>query len=168
MSGVVIGVVTEREDPSCEGRIKVKFPWLDETTFSTWAPVASPMAGNGRGAFLMPEIDDEVLVAFEHGDFDHPHVVGFLWNGVDEPPSSDVRQRIIRSKNGHAIRFVDSSADAGSMGALIIEDAHGNCITLSNGKITIKSTAIIDINAPLITLSGPGYHRLVVPSSNPI
>ena len=59
---------------------------------SAWAPVAAPLAGKKRGAFFMPELGDEVLVAFEHGDFDHPFIIGFLWNGVDTPPETDLQK----------------------------------------------------------------------------
>ena len=166
--GVVVGVVTDVEDPEGEGRVEVNFPWLDEDTRSMWAPVAAPMAGPGRGAFFMPERGDEVLLAFEHNDFDHPYVIGFLWNGEDAPPSEDVRQRIIRSVNGHTIRFVDSTPGSGGSGALVIEDANNNRITMSNGKISIKSVAVLELEAPTIILKGPGYMRLITPNSNPI
>jgi uncharacterized protein involved in type VI secretion and phage assembly len=167
-SGVVIGVVTSRNDPEHQGRVQVRFPWLDDELRSAWASVAAPMAGGGRGFYFMPEEQDEVLLAFQHGDFDHPFVVGFMWNGVHEPPSSDVRQRIIRSVNGHCIRFVDSTPDSGSSGALIVEDAHGNSVTLSNAKVSVRSQAVLELDAPTIVLSGPGYRRVVLPSFEPI
>ena len=84
--GVVIGVVTNNHDPRSLGRIKVKFPWLSADNESNWARVASLMAGKGRGALFLPEVDDEVLVMFEHGYMEHPYVVGALWNGKDTPP----------------------------------------------------------------------------------
>ena len=58
---------------------------------SHWAPIASLLAGKKRGACFMPELDDEVLVAFDRGEFDHPYVVGFLWNGADEAPDDGRR-----------------------------------------------------------------------------
>jgi uncharacterized protein involved in type VI secretion and phage assembly len=166
--GVVIGVVTNREDPDGQGRVEVEFPWLDNTLRSAWASVASPMAGGGRGLYFMPEDRDEVLLAFQHGDFDHPYIVGFMWNGVHQPPSGDVRQRMIRSKNGHTIRFVDSTPTGGDNGALIIEDANGNLVTLSNGRVTVSSVGVLELSAPQIVLSGPGYRRVVAPISRPI
>jgi uncharacterized protein involved in type VI secretion and phage assembly len=164
MNGVVTGVVKDIHDQEGQGRILVQFPWLSDTQRSAWAPIAAAMAGKNRGAFLMPEIDDEVLVAFEHGDFDHPFVVGFLWNGVDTPPAQDFRDRKIVSKNGHQIRFLDASPAGGSLGAVVIEDAHGNRITLSNGMIHIKSTGVLALEGPSITLNG----RVVTPNGNPI
>ena len=67
----------------------MKFPKLSSSLESAWAPVAAPLAGKQRGAFFMPELGDEVLVAFEDGSFDSPYIIGFLWNGVDMPPETD-------------------------------------------------------------------------------
>lgn len=91
VAGVAVGVVVEAQDPETRGRIKVKFPWLPgerggKTSF--WARVALPLAGAERASFVLPEIDDEVLVAFEHGDLRRPVVVGFLWDGR-KPPAED-------------------------------------------------------------------------------
>jgi len=169
--GVVVGTVRDVNDPQGEGRVQVEFPWMEGNNRSYWAPVAAAMAGGAGksyGAWFMPEKDDEVLVAFDHGDVNHPYIIGFLWNGQDKPPSESVRERMFKSVNGHAIRFLDSTPDGGSLGALVIEDAHGNRITLSNGKIAIKSVAILEIDAPAIILQGPGYRRVVTPNSNPI
>ena len=166
--GVVTGTVKDVDDPQGEGRVKVQFPSMEGDNESYWAPVASAMAGNGRGAFFMPEVDDEVLVAFLQGDVNHPYIIGFLWNGQQRPPSTSVHERMIYSRNGHAIRFLDATPSGGSQGALVIEDGHGNRITLSNGKIAIKSVAILEIEAPIITLKGPGYKRVVSPNNNPI
>jgi uncharacterized protein involved in type VI secretion and phage assembly len=145
-SGIVIGKVTAVRDKQGLGRIQVSYPWLSGPE-ERWIPVASPMAGGGRGAFFMPEIDDEVMLAFDHGMWDHPYVIGFLWNAKQPPPSQDERQRLIRSKNGHAVRFVDSTPTAGNKGALIIEDAHGNTIVMTNTHISINSRGALSINA---------------------
>jgi uncharacterized protein involved in type VI secretion and phage assembly len=168
INGVAVAIVTNVDDPLKQGRIKVTFPWLDDKKESDWLRIATAMAGNNRGSFLMPEVNDEVLVAYDHGDSRFPIVIGFLWNGQDKPPSDDVRDRRIMSKNGHNIRFLDSTPDGGSFGALIIEDAHGNRVTLCNGKIQIHSVGVLEIDAPIITLGGPGYKRVVAPNSNPI
>jgi uncharacterized protein involved in type VI secretion and phage assembly len=84
--GVVVGLVTNNQDPDGLGRVKVKFPWLSDVDESSWARIAAPMAGKQRGACFLPEVDDEVLVAFEHGDMRFPYVLGALWNGQDAPP----------------------------------------------------------------------------------
>jgi uncharacterized protein involved in type VI secretion and phage assembly len=90
---VAVGVV--REIDAASGRVRVELPWLNPAQTSNWAPIATLMSGRRRGAYFMPEIDDEVLLAFEHGDLAHPFVVGFLWNGVDSPPAGERRMRVI-------------------------------------------------------------------------
>lgn len=161
MQGIAIGIVRERDG---KGRVRLTYPWLDDTLLSDWIPVAAGMSGGGSGMFMMPEPGDEVVVAFLHGQFESPVVAGFLWNGVDKPPSDDPRERMICSRNGHKIRFVDSTPNAGDKGALVLEDAHGNTITLSNGKISLSAIAILEINAPVVTING----RVVQPSPSPI
>ena len=76
--GVQLAIVVDNKDG--EGnpgyRVKLKFPWLSEQDSTFWARIAVPMAGSGRGAYVLPEIDDQVLVVFEHGDVNRPIVVG--------------------------------------------------------------------------------------------
>src|SRR5215475_3124836 len=114
--GVVVGVVTNNQDPENLHRVKVRFPWLDLDHESHWARVVATMAGNGRGAYFLPEVDDEVLVAFEHGSLEHPYVLGSLWNGKDKPHenNSDGKNdnRTIKSRSGHVFRLRDSDNDA--------------------------------------------------------
>src|SRR3972149_536693 len=86
ISGVVPGIVTNNQDPDGLGRVKIKFPWLSDDNETDWVRIATLMAGGQRGGFFLPEVGDEVLVAFEHGDINHPYVIGALWNGVDKPP----------------------------------------------------------------------------------
>jgi len=109
--GVVIGVVTNNQDPDKLGRVKVRFPWLDDDDESNWARIATTMAGNKRGTFFLPEVDDEVLVAFEHGNVSKPFVIGALWNGVDAPVHDNAdgknNLRVIHSRAGHELIFND-------------------------------------------------------------
>jgi uncharacterized protein involved in type VI secretion and phage assembly len=168
VNGVVIAIVTNVTDPAQQGRIKVTFPWLSGGNESDWIRIATTMAGNNRGSQLLPEVNDEVLCAFDHGDTRFPYVLGFLWNGQDTPPQQDPRYRTIRSKNGHSISFIDSTPQNGDMGALVVQDAHGNTITMSNGKITISSVSVLELSGNIIVLSGPGYSRTIAPNSNPI
>ena len=113
INGVAVGIVTNNQDPDGMGRVKLKFPWLSDSNESHWARIATLMAGKDRGSFFLPEVGDEVLVAFEHGDINHPYVVGALWNGVDTPPedNSDGKNniRVIKSRSGHIIEFNDDS-----------------------------------------------------------
>ena len=156
--GVVIGLVTSVNDPLGEGRIQLKFPWLD-LDGSGWAPIAAPMAGGKRGAFFMPEVDDEVLVAFEHGDFNHPFVVGFLWNGVDKPPETDPKNRVLLTPGGHTIRLED-----GTDKKLIVRSSSGHEIALDDSaagqQLSIKTkgglTLTMDDKQSSIRLQGGG------------
>jgi uncharacterized protein involved in type VI secretion and phage assembly len=109
--GVVSGIVTDNHDPEGRSRVKISFPWLAEHAESDWAKVASLMAGKDRGACFLPEVGDEVLVAFEHGDVHHPYVLGALWNSDDSSPqpNSDGKNNIrkIKSRSGHELIFCD-------------------------------------------------------------
>ncbi|HEX8144693.1 MAG TPA: phage baseplate assembly protein V [Pyrinomonadaceae bacterium] len=109
--GVVVGVVTNIQDPEKLGRVKVRFPWLSAEDESYWARIAVLMAGKERGTFFLPEVDDEVLVAFELGDVRFPYVLGALWNGVDIPPRDNAdgknNERVIHSRSGHELVFND-------------------------------------------------------------
>jgi uncharacterized protein involved in type VI secretion and phage assembly len=111
--GVVVGVVTNNQDPEKLGRVKLRFPWLSDTDESNWARVATMMAGQDRGTWFLPEVDDEVLVAFEHGSVEFPYVIGSLWSGKDTPPrdNSDGKnnERVIKSRAGHELIFGDES-----------------------------------------------------------
>ena len=84
----------------------------------------------------MPEVDDEVLVAFEHGSFEHPYVVGHLWNGKDLPPEADSSNRVIVTPGGHTLRF----EDGGGGKKVILKSSAGQTITLddSEGSITLE------------------------------
>jgi uncharacterized protein involved in type VI secretion and phage assembly len=160
INGVVIGLVTQVQP----GQVKVNFPWLEDQHESDWIRIATAMSGNGRGTFFMPELHDEVLVAFDQGNPRMPYIVGFLWNGQDQPPGQDVRDRRMTSRNGHTVRFLDATPSQGSVGALVVEDGHGNRIVMSNSKITIQSTGLLEIDAAVITLNG----RVVADGPNPI
>lgn len=149
--GVVVGVVTNNQDPENMHRIKVRFPWLSNDVESNWARVAAPMAGNDRGVYFLPEVDDEVLVAFEHGRVDHPFVLGCLWNGQDSAPESNSdaenNHRTIKSRSGHVLRLNDKSGnetieiiDKSGNNKIIIDTANNSITIEANSDITIKSS----------------------------
>lgn len=138
--GVVVGLVTNNKDPDGMGRVRVKFPWLSEQEESWWARIAVPMAGPSRGTYFLPEVDDEVLVAFEQGDVRFPYVLGALWNGKDAPPTTNDdgknNIRVIKSRSGHIIRLDDTDGDEKIE---VIDKTGGNSITIqsSDNSITI-------------------------------
>jgi phage protein D len=84
-SSVVIGKVTQNQDPDDLGRVRVSYPALGDDTEGWWARIASPSAGQDRGLLMLPVVGEEVLVAFEHDDVHKPYVIGSLWNGQDKP-----------------------------------------------------------------------------------
>jgi phage baseplate assembly protein V len=166
--GVEEGIVTSvAQEISKEGRIMVKLVRRDDQT-ELECRMCNSYAGNNYGFFFVPEVGDEVLVAFIQGDMRLPIILGGLYNGKDKPPAEHPRVRRLQSVNGHRISFIDATESHGSKGALVIEDAHGNVITMSNGKIVMKSVAVLEIDAPLISLQGPGYRRVISPINSPI
>ncbi|MCA0457955.1 MAG: VgrG-related protein [Chloroflexi bacterium] len=151
--GIVIGIVTNNNDPDGMGRAKVKFPWLDDSLESNWARVSMPGAGSSQGLIWLPEVNDEVLVAFEHSDFDFPYIVGAVWNGKDKPPEAigtlvkngKVEVRMMKTRLGHIIKLTDSDSDK----KIEIIGLAGDKIEFDETakKITIDSKADIDIKA---------------------
>ena len=163
VQGVVTGLVSNLNDPDNLGRVKVKYAWLGEID-SDWMRIATPMAGAERGFYYLPEINDEVLVVFEHGDVHHPYIVGALWSNTDKPPkpnsqvvgrSGKVNERIIKSRSGHLVILDDTDGaeqiiirDKTEKNEIVI-DSSQNSMTIkvegdftveAKGKITLKST----------------------------
>ncbi|HMQ35600.1 MAG TPA: phage baseplate assembly protein V, partial [Chloroflexaceae bacterium] len=173
VEGVVVGIVTNINDPSKLGRVKLKFPWLDDQQESAWARIATPGAGKERGFFALPEVNDEVLVAFEHGDINRPYVVGGLWNGKDRPPAevvqaNKVNSRVLKTRVGHVIELQDDGGGGNGFIALRTKDGHEIVVSDSDRSVTIVSKggnkiAISDTGRSIsvsskgkIELEGPG------------
>lgn len=106
--GVYRAVVTDPHDPESRARVKVRYPWLADST-EAWAELATLMAGDGYGTWFRPQTDDEVLVAFEGGDMRRPYVVGALWGERDRPPETDVK--MIRTRCGATITIDDARCE---------------------------------------------------------
>lgn len=157
MAGVAVGIVRSLDDPQGLGRVQLSFPWMSEgAPESNWARIAVPMAGPERGMQFMPEVDDEVLVAFEHGELRQPYVVGFLWNGVDRPPRDDPKLRTIKTVSGHVLEFDDNS---GSEKITLLWKGDKPSLTLDQNAVEIAfdSTAAIKLEAGKITIQAdPG------------
>jgi phage protein D len=168
----LIGIVTDNKDPKKLGRVKVKLPTLTEEHTSYWARVVSSGAGCGRGFDCLPEINDEVLVAFEHGDIHRPYILGGLWNGKDKPPADiedavkdgKVRLRTIQTRTGHQIQFVEEDCGCSKAGVhikttgghqLFINDSDKSITLNSTGDLKIQASGNIEITAGgTITLKG--------------
>lgn len=157
--GVTVGIVTNNKDDDGLGRVKVKFPLLSDSDESYWARVLTLMAGNDRGIYFLPEVDDEVLVAFAHGDIESPYILGAVWNGKDKPPEKNDdgknNRRLIKSRSGHQIILDDTKdeeqiiiRDRTDKNEIVIDSKNNQLnikvekdITIeAKGKITIKSS----------------------------
>jgi phage baseplate assembly protein V len=147
----VEALVVDNKDPQKLGRVKLKFPTLPGSPESTWARCAMPMAGQKRGWQTIPEVDDEVLVAFAHGDINSAVVVGALYNGVDTPPyanedgNNDLR--VFQSRSGHRVTFDDKNGSerieliTNNEQIKIVLDAKEKTLTIFAGKdIIIEAT----------------------------
>jgi len=149
--GVVVGEVTDNQDPDKLGRVQVKFPWLADDHTSAWARIACPMAGPDRGFFFLPEVHDEVLIAFEHGRVESPFVVGSLYNGKDKPPGDNGdgknNLRSLTSRSGHTITLDDTDGkeqikivDKGGTESIVFDVAEKAITITAKNNVTIEST----------------------------
>lgn len=159
--GIAIGLVTNNQDPEGLGRVKVGLPWMSVEIESAWARVATPMAGPGRGIYFLPEVGDEVLVAFEQGNLEMPYVLGGLWNGSDSPPAENSNGqndiRMIKSRSGGMIRFTDTKdaekieiIDKSGNNTIVIDTVHNKVTINSAGDVTIQA----DSGKGKLTLGG--------------
>lgn len=166
--GVSIGVVTNNKDPEKLGRVKLKLPLRECQNETNWARVATLMAGKEMGCFFLPEVGDEVLVAFNEGDVAQPFVIGGLWNSKEVPPltNDDGKNNIrkIKSRNGNELIFIDDEGkesfqiktkagqeinmEDASNGKITVKDKSGNNfveIDGGNNKITVKANMKLDL-----------------------
>lgn len=173
-AGVHLGIVVSVQDPDQRGRVQVKLPAIDpQGDAPVWARVAVAFAGDNFGAFLIPDVDTEVLVAFTAGDAGWPVVIGNLWNGKTSLPESlpgnAVDRWTLTGKNGTRIAIVEEStgqekveiATPGSATITLSESANGeikleaggNTITMSTSGVSIVSSATVEVQASRVTVS---------------
>jgi uncharacterized protein involved in type VI secretion and phage assembly len=165
ITGLAVAQVIDNSDSMSQGRVQLRLPW--RPGFEPWARVAVPAAGGQRGLWLMPQVDDEVLVGFEGGDVRAPYVVGSLWNGSDKPPASApndaVSKVILHTPKGHVIELDDDqqtikittiSGHKATLSPEKIEfEAGESKATLEkSGQITLEGSAELKLKAKSITL----------------
>lgn len=169
----LIGIVTDNEDPENLARVKVKFPTLSEDHTSHWARIVSPHAGSSRGFDWLPEIDDEVLVCFEHGNINRPIIVGRLWNGVDRTPENvgnsvrngKVNLCTLKTRTGHQFQYIEEDA-GGKKRGIHVNTAGGHEVYLNDSQqyIDVKSNGghnvHIDDRNKTITVSSTGNLKI--------
>ncbi|MFH1686355.1 MAG: phage baseplate assembly protein V [bacterium] len=161
-SDIQPALVTDLDDPEQLGRVKVAFMWNDQSGQvepDKWLRVMTPHSGNEFGFFSLPSVDDEVLVAFEHGDPDRPVILGCLYNGKDKSPvshpagfkPSDNDLKVWRTKADNEIFFSDAS---GKETIGIVQKDGKNSITLSmdGPTITIESDGDITIKGKTVAI----------------
>jgi uncharacterized protein involved in type VI secretion and phage assembly len=174
--GAYPATVSDLADPDSQGRVKVRLPWSPDpggSSYEVWARLATMMGGNNRGSWFVPDVGDEVLVAFEAGNPRRPYIVGALWNGQDAPPEqmdggNNNYLKTILSRKGVRITLDDTDgavklrletpagqkavfSDADN--SIVIQDANGNSIKLEAQGITVTASAKITINASTAELN---------------
>lgn len=167
---LMVGIVTNNKDPKGWGRVKVRLPTLTEEHESNWARIVALGAGQKRGFDWLPEVEDEVLVGFEHGDIHRPYVIGGVWNGQDQPPEDvnqsvqggKVRLRTIKTRTGHLIQFADE-AQSGANEGITIQTAGGHKIHLNDSNQSIE---IITSSGQAISLDDQGQSITVKAAVN--
>lgn len=173
--GVYPALVTDIKDPDQQGRVKVRLPWSpdDGAGYDVWARLAAFMAGNNRGAWFIPDVNDEVLVAFEGGDPRRPFVIGAMWNGQDAPPETMDGagrnfKKTLRSRNGVRVTLDDTDGQEqlsletpggqtvilkDGPGTIEVRDSNGNSVKLEPSGITVTAAAKVTINAATVEVS---------------
>ncbi len=152
-NSIVVGIVTNNNvsgdgqaGPDC-GYVKVKYPWLQDDQESYWARVVAPDAGPDRGFQFMPEVNDEVLVAFEHGDMRRPYVIGRLWNGRDATTDANsslvkngkVVRRRIKTRTGHLLEFNEEDGVAEDIHFRTAKGKHDFCYSDRDQKCAVNT-----------------------------
>ncbi len=174
-SDVYLAKVIGVNDPDSLNRVQVRIlsaDGLGEQDGPLWARVAVPFAGSDYGAFFIPDVDDEVLIAFISGDPRFPVVIGSLWNGAAQAPEtigSSVDRWTIVGKQGTRIAIVEESPSTaqisfttptGVSGVLTDEGggkveftAGGNTVTMEPAGVTVDSPAVVTVNASQVKVS---------------
>jgi uncharacterized protein involved in type VI secretion and phage assembly len=173
VKGVGIAVVTQNKDPEGLGRVKVRYTWFDQPRESFWARVVVPMAGDGRGFALIPEVGDEVVVSFERGDLRFPIVIGAV-HGKDKVvfDNKDGKndKRMFKSRAGHTLIFNDGTQGSIELAlkdgkkvfiddnGIAVQDDKGNAFKISSGSgaVEIVATGKLTLKGATVEISATG------------
>ncbi len=169
--GVVTAVITNTDDPNGWGRVKVKYPWMTDDAESNWARVVSPGAGPEAGFCATPDVNDEVAVAFEHGDFNCPFILGGLWNGQHAPPPEVAAAaageiplvRTWHSRNGHWMAMYDN---ADQKVEIVTIDGHSFTLDDTNKKVDLLTAGghkvTMDDQGKKLEITSSGGHKVTL------
>jgi len=154
--GVTTGRVINQADPMFLGRVQIQLPFIDPLDLQPWARVAVPMSGIASGMYFMPELGDEVLVAFEQGDVNVPYIIGSLWNGFAPPPfpTPYAQMRGIRTPLVfNTLTFMEAPPTI-----ILAVPAAGQALTMTEAGTTIVSASLASIAAggAVITVNSSG------------
>lgn len=167
--GVVNAIVTDINDPKQQGRVKLRFPWFDDTYVTDW--VRSVQFGGVKGGgVISPEVQDEVLVAFDRGSMDHPYVIGGLYSNAQNNPSQhdtsltsggSLNRRSVVSRSGNRMELLDAPAKKGvrlqsaDKQQTVFLNQTGTTITISSsGTISISGGTVVNVKAPKVNVEG--------------
>jgi uncharacterized protein involved in type VI secretion and phage assembly len=160
--GVMQAIVTDIKDPENLGRVKIKLPMYSDTYQSGWARVVALGAGQNRGTYLLPEVGDEVLVAFENGETDQPYVLGGLYNGKDKPegdqvgnPDGKVQKRVFLSRTGMRFEYIEKpdaeelviSTSSGAQKIRMVQKSQALIEILSEGPLTVVAKQDVTVES---------------------
>ncbi len=171
LCGVRTATVVDTMDPEGLGRVKVRLPWHTRRDPAPWARIATLMAGADRGTWFLPDVGDEVLVAFEAGDPDRPYVVGALWNDAARPPvlaAAGAETTAVHTGNGIVIELDDTTGDerltlrtpAGREvvlddgdASITVTDTGGTTVRLGDGDVSVTTPARVTIDAAVVEVA---------------
>lgn len=174
--GVYPAIVTDLVDPDNKGRIQIKLPFFGQEGDSVraWATLLTPYADDDQGLEILPEVDSQVVVAFEAGDPARPYIVGACWNGrkaLPESPQSANNLRTLKTRSGSMLQFDDTDGAAKvtvsmeSGHKIVLDDtAQEISITHSNGckivmniagQVTITANSTVEVNASAVNIHAP-------------
>lgn len=164
ISGLQVGIVSQlEEDPDGEDRILVRIPIINNEEQGIWCRVASLDAGDNRGAFFRPEIQDEVIIGFINQDPNDAIVLGMLHSSAKPAPitaSNDNHEKGFVTRSEMKVLFDDDkksitiSTPAGKSialdedaGTIVVEDDNSNVITIDSNGIKMESPGNIELKA---------------------
>lgn len=175
--GVYPAIVTDLVDPDRLGRIEVRLPWLGsdgDRDVRAWATLCSPYADDDQGLEILPEVDSQVVVAFEAGNFRRPYIIGAAWNGrAALPRAAEAANniRVLRSRNGSELEFDDTAGaakvsitmpgghrvvlDEGAQ-EITVQHQNGSLIRITAaGTIEVQANASVEVKAPAVNVTSP-------------